>query len=90
MKSLSQISMPLPIYTHSDNMSSIVLTENSKNHQHTKHIDIHYHWICEHVAQGQFKIIHQPGESLLADSFTKLLGHTKFACFIEELRLKKG
>ena len=40
---IDQLNMPLPIYIHSDNMSSISLLKNAKTHQHTKHIDVRYH-----------------------------------------------
>ena len=45
MISLDQLNMPLLIYIHNDNMSSISLSENAKTHQHIKHIDVRYHWI---------------------------------------------
>jgi hypothetical protein len=88
MTSLGQLNMPLPIYIRGDNMSSISLSENAKTHQRTKHIDVRYHWIRERVAIGQFKVIHEPGDRLLADGFTKPLGRIKFANFVKGLGLK--
>ena len=88
MISLDQLNMPLPIYIHGNNMSSISLLENAKTHQHIKHIDVRYHWIQEQVAVGQFKIIHEPGNQLLADSFMKPLKRIKFTNFVKELSLK--
>ena len=32
-----------------DNQGAIVLTKDNKFHMHTKHIDVHYHFICEAV-----------------------------------------
>jgi len=43
MTSLDQLNMPLPIYIHDNNMSSISLSENAKTHQCIKHIDVRYH-----------------------------------------------
>ena len=87
MISLDQLNMPLSIYIHSNNMSSISLLKNIKTHQHIKHIDVRYYWIQEQVAIGQFKIIHKPGNQLLADRFTKSLERIKFANFVKELSL---
>ena len=32
-----------------DNQGAIALTKDNKFHMHTKHIDVHYHFICEEV-----------------------------------------
>ena len=88
MISLDQLNMPLLIYICDDNMSSISLLENAKTHQHTKHIDVRYHWIQEWVAIDQFKIIHKPDDQLLVNEFTRLLGRIKFINFVKELSLK--
>ena len=88
MISLNQLNMSLSIYIHDDNMSSILLLKNAKTHQHIKHIDVRYHWIQKWVAIDQFKIIHKPGNQLLADEFTKLLERIKFTNFVKELNLK--
>ena len=85
---IDQLNMSLPIYIHSDNMSSISLSENAKTHQCIKHIDVRYHWIWEQVAIGQFKIIHESDDWLLVNSFMKLLERIKFANFVKELNLK--
>jgi len=40
------------------------------------------------VAIGQFKVIHESDDQLLADRFMKLLERIKFANFVKELNLK--
>ena len=40
---------PIPLYC--DNMSNIHLARNPVFHPRTKHIEVHYHFICEHVVE---------------------------------------
>ncbi len=37
----------------------------------TKALDMHFHWLCDQGAQGQFKIYWRSGGTNLADYFTK-------------------
>ena len=37
----------------------------------TKAMDMHFHWLCNQEAQGQFKIYWQPGLTNLVDYFKK-------------------
>ena len=46
------LTLPVPIYE--DNNSCILLAEHPVFHQRTKHIDIRYHFIREHVQQQTF------------------------------------
>ena len=85
---IDQLNMSLSIYICDDNMSSILLSENVKTHQCIKHIDVRYYWIWEWVIIDQFKIIHESGDWLLADEFTKSLERIKFINFDKELNLK--
>ena len=48
---LKDLGVPIkdPIRLYYDNMSSIYLARNPIFHMWTKHIEVHYHFICEHV-----------------------------------------
>ena len=44
----------------------------------TKHIDIRYHFIKDHVLKNDIQLIFIPSEVEIADVFTKALDHTQF------------
>lgn len=67
---------------YEDNTGAIALSENPALHQRTKHIDIKYHFIREHVEQGEVKLVHIASEHQLADLLTKPLARHK----VETLR----
>jgi hypothetical protein len=58
-----------PIQT--DNTTVDELINNKIQPKCTKAMDMHFHWLCDQEAQGQFKIYWQPGGTNLADYFTK-------------------
>ena len=43
-----------------DNQSAIALTHGGQYHTRTKHIDIHYHFICYVIEAGSIKLIYTP------------------------------
>ena len=75
--SLLQLSLPfeLPIGIAGNNKGSISLASNSSHHSRSKHIDIKYHFIREHVDAGTFLISWILTASNVADIFTKPLRH---------------
>ena len=65
-----------------DNTGTIALAKEARLHTCMKHIDVHYHFVQEHVEDGSFKITHVPTSEMLADGLTKALprtGHKKMA-----------
>ncbi|KAL8146727.1 hypothetical protein AgCh_004464 [Apium graveolens] len=75
----------IPIFC--DNTSAIAITENSVHHSRTKHIDIKYHFIREHVMNGTVELYFVPSEKQLADIFTKPLDESTFSRLVSELGL---
>ena len=61
----------LPIFC--DNTSAIAISNNPVLHQRTKHIDIRYHFIRDHIMNGESELQFIPTEYQLADIFTKPL-----------------
>ena len=54
-----------------DNQGAIALAENPVNHQRTKHIDIKWHFIRDHIDSGRVKVIYVPTGDNIADILTK-------------------
>ena len=68
-----------------DNTSAIAISHNPVMHSKTKHIDIRYHFIRDHVMKGDIEIHFIPTDKQLADVFTKPLDERTFKHLISEL-----
>ncbi|KAI3669642.1 hypothetical protein L6452_40952 [Arctium lappa] len=73
----------IPIYC--DSTSAIAIANNPVLHSKTKHIDIRYHFIRDHVMNGDIELHFIPTDFQLADIFTKPLDETRFNFLISEL-----
>ena len=60
---------PTPIQTDNDTATGIA--NQSIKQKHSKTIDMRYHWIQDRIQQKQFNVYWQPGNTNLADYFTK-------------------
>ena len=61
-----------------DNMSAINISKNPVLHSRTKHIEVKFHSIREHVQKGDISIQFVKLEEQLADIFTKPLAEDRF------------
>jgi len=52
--------------------------ENPVFHAHSKHIDIHHHFVCERLASNEVILNHCASEENVADMFTKPLAKLQF------------
>ena len=68
-----------------DNTSAISIVANPVNHSTTKHIEIRYHFIREHAANGTISVNYVPTEKQLADIFTKPLNEATFNRLVSEI-----
>ncbi|GKF29774.1 hypothetical protein Tco_0096116 [Tanacetum coccineum] len=73
----------VPIFC--DNTSAIAISNNSVLHLRTKHIDIIYHFIRDHILKGDIELHFIPTEYQLADIFTKPLDEPTFTRLKAEL-----
>ncbi|KAJ9561374.1 hypothetical protein OSB04_006534 [Centaurea solstitialis] len=73
----------IPIYCN--NTSAIAIANNPVLHSKTKHIEIQYHFIRDHVMNGDVELHFVPTEYQLADLFTKPLDEKRFNQLISEL-----
>nr|GEX99693.1 integrase, catalytic region, zinc finger, CCHC-type, peptidase aspartic, catalytic [Tanacetum cinerariifolium] len=76
----------IPMYC--DNKSVIALCCNNVQHSRSKHIDIRYHFIKEHVENGVIELYFVNTEYQLADLFTKALGRERIEFLINELGMR--
>ena len=73
----------IPIFC--DNTNAIAITQIFFQHSRTKHIDIRYHFIRDHVMNGIVELHFVPSEKQLADIFTKPLDESTFSRLVSEL-----
>nr|GEY61482.1 hypothetical protein [Tanacetum cinerariifolium] len=73
----------LPIYYDSKN--AIAISYNLVQHTRTKHIDVRYHFIKDHVEKGTIEFYFVGTEYQLADLFTKSLSEARFKFLVEKL-----
>ncbi|KAK6151951.1 hypothetical protein DH2020_014586 [Rehmannia glutinosa] len=69
-----------------DNTSAIAITQNPVLHSRTKHIDVRYHFIRDHVEKKDIILEYISTDKQLADIFTKPLYESRF----EELKHELG
>ena len=76
-----------PLILNCNNQGAIALAKDNKFHTHTKHIDVHYHFIREAAEDGKVTVQYIPSGDNVSDIFTKLLTKAKFWELAELLRL---
>ncbi|GJY07173.1 retrovirus-related pol polyprotein from transposon TNT 1-94 [Tanacetum coccineum] len=76
----------IPMYY--DNKSAIALCCNNVQHSRSKHIDIRFHFIKEHVKNGVIKHYFVNMEYQLANIFTKALGRERIEFLINKLGMR--
>ena len=70
-----------------DNESAIKISQNPVQHSRTKHIEIRYHFLRDHVLKEDIVISHVKTEDQLADIFTKPLDEKRFSTLRCELNI---
>nr|GFB01249.1 retrotransposon protein, putative, unclassified [Tanacetum cinerariifolium] len=76
----------IPMYC--DNKSVIALCCNNVQHSRSKHIDIRYHFIKEHVKNRVIELYFVNTEYQLADLFTKALGRDRIEFLTNKLGMR--
>ncbi|GJV76109.1 retrotransposon protein, putative, unclassified [Tanacetum coccineum] len=76
----------IPMYC--DSKSAIAISCNPVQHSKTKHIDIRYHFIKEHVEKGTVEIYFVGTEYQLPDLFTKALLKERFEYLVHRIGMR--
>ncbi|GJT23021.1 retrovirus-related pol polyprotein from transposon TNT 1-94, partial [Tanacetum coccineum] len=73
----------IPMYC--DSKTAIAISCNPVQHSHTKHINIRYHFIKEHVEKGTVELYFVGTEYQLADLFTKAHPKERFEYLVHRI-----
>ncbi|GJU79073.1 retrovirus-related pol polyprotein from transposon TNT 1-94 [Tanacetum coccineum] len=76
------------ILMYCDSKSAITISCNPVRHSRTKHIDIRYHFIKEHVEKGTVELYSVVTEYQLADLFTKALTKECFEYLVHRIAMR--
>ncbi|GKC32560.1 retrovirus-related pol polyprotein from transposon TNT 1-94 [Tanacetum coccineum] len=76
----------IPMYC--DSKSAIAISCNLVKHSRTKHINIRYHFIKEHVAKGTIELYFVETEYQLANLFTKALPRKRFEYLVHRIGMR--
>ncbi|KAJ2932652.1 hypothetical protein H1R20_g4442, partial [Candolleomyces eurysporus] len=73
---------PTVLYCNTGNPEgAIKLSTNPVFHARTKHIDIHFHFICQTITSQDLQLVYCPTNAMVAYIMTKQLVHIKFTQF---------
>jgi hypothetical protein len=70
-----------PTILHINNQSAIMIAKNLEFYNHTKHIDVHYHFLWQVVKDGMVELCYTPTRDQVANALTKGLPPTSFNKF---------
>ncbi|GJY39957.1 retrovirus-related pol polyprotein from transposon TNT 1-94 [Tanacetum coccineum] len=76
------------IHMYCDSKATIAISCNPIQHSHTKHIDVGYHFIKEHVKRVIVELFFVRTEYQLADLFTKALSEDRFKYLVRRLGMR--
>jgi hypothetical protein len=83
---LSNLGYPQPpTIVMCDNIWAIGIATDSIKQKRSKAIDMRFHWVRDHVRQGQFIISYIKSEDNITDYLTKNLNPLKHKCFMQFL-----
>jgi len=70
---IHQFPIPHPFPSLCNNQSTLTLVQSEAILSHSKHIDVCYHFICDHISDGSFSTTWIPTSNMTANILTKPL-----------------
>jgi len=85
-----QMKVQKPVIVHCDNVGAIFMGKNAKQSVRTKHIDVKYHFIREHIVDSVIEIVFVPSEEDDSDIFTKNVGRETYERHVNKFMTDMG
>ncbi|PKU59584.1 Retrovirus-related Pol polyprotein from transposon TNT 1-94 [Dendrobium catenatum] len=83
-----QMQQNSPTTIHCDNISAIAIAKNPIFHARTKHFEIDFQFICQHISNGNIRIQHIPSHEQTADILTKPFSSSRFKFLCSKLSIR--
>ena len=82
------MTIPTTILLGVDNQGALALAHDHVNNERTKHIDVKYHFIRDHILRKTVSPRYVPTTSMVADIMTKALGSVKHQSFVKMMGME--
>ena len=79
----------IPTHLHIDNQLAIAIAQNPEFHDHTKHIDVWYHFLQQKVDSKEILLAYLPTDDQITDTLTKGLPCAKHKHFSKKMGLHR-
>lgn len=76
----------VPLQTYEDNLGARALAMNPEFHRRTKHIEIRYHFVRDHINKGDINVEWMATNDMKADGLTKV----PFNAFLKQLNMHEA
>ena len=70
-----------------DNQGAFCLSKDEMENERSKHIDIKYHFILEHIGRGSVKLNYVSTLNMVPDIMAKALSRQKHSMFSSKMRM---
>jgi|SRR6266702_716370 len=80
----------VPTSLYCDNQAALKLATDNNYHAHTKHIDLHFHFIWQTIASGALRLLYCPTEDMVVDILTKALPKWKVVALVTALGIHRA
>ena len=77
-----------PVIVGADNQGALSLSRDNIQNERSKHIDVKYQFIRDHIMNGTIEAKYVSSDKMVADVMTKALGRIKHELFVRLMAMQ--